>query len=144
MWLYHWATGEAWVTATQKVAWCGSAFLFKHWCLSDTTAWLSIYFKFGLSWWLSGKESTCQCWRCRFDPWVSKIPWRRKWQPIPVFLPGKYRGQRSLAGYSPWGLKESRHDLATKQEQQLKVCKNVFWTWPSIWKVLSILFYFFH
>ena len=38
--------------------------------------------------------------RCGFDPWVRKIPWRRKWQPTPVFLPGKFHGQRSLAGYS--------------------------------------------
>ena len=43
--------------------------------------------------------------RCRFDPWVGKIPWRRKWQPTPVFLPGESRGQRSLAGHSPWGRK---------------------------------------
>ena len=41
-----------------------------------------------------------------FDPWVRKIPWRRKWQPTPVFLPRQFRGQRSLAGYSPWGCKE--------------------------------------
>ena len=40
------------------------------------------------------------------DPWVQKIPWRRKWQPPPVFLPGKSYGQRSLAVYSPWGRKE--------------------------------------
>ena len=45
--------------------------------------------------------------RCRFDPWVRKIPWRRKWQPTPVFLPGKFYGQRSLAGYSPWGHRKS-------------------------------------
>ena len=45
--------------------------------------------------------------RCRFDPWVRKIPWRREWQPTPVFLPGESHGQRSLAGYSPWGRKES-------------------------------------
>ena len=38
-----------------------------------------------------------------FDPWVRKIPWRRKWQPTPVLLPGKFRGWRSLVGYSPWG-----------------------------------------
>ena len=43
----------------------------------------------------------------RFDPWVGKIPWRRKWQPTPVFLPGKSHGWRSLVGYSPWGHKES-------------------------------------
>ena len=39
--------------------------------------------------------------RHRFDPWVRKIPWRRAWQPIPVFLPGEYHGQRSLVGYGP-------------------------------------------
>ena len=42
-----------------------------------------------------------------FDPQVGKIPWRRAWQLIPVFLPGESHGQRSLAGYSPWGCKES-------------------------------------
>ena len=51
-------------------------------------------------------EATCQRRRCGFDPWVRKIPWRRKWQPTPAFLPGKFHGQRSLAGYSPWGHKE--------------------------------------
>ena len=47
-----------------------------------------------------------QCRRCRFDPWVRKIPWRREWQPTPVLLPGESHGQRSLAGYSPQGCKE--------------------------------------
>ena len=56
---------------------------------------------------LSGKESTCQCRRHGFDPWVGKVPWRRKWQPTPVFLPGKSHGQRGLVGYSPWGHRES-------------------------------------
>ena len=59
--------------------------------------------------WLSGKESTCQCKRHKrhkFNPWTRKIPWRRKWQPTPVFLHGKSQGQRSLAGYSPWSHKE--------------------------------------
>ena len=55
--------------------------------------------------------------RCGFDPWVGKIPWRRKWQPIPVFLPGKSHEQRSLAGYSPWVRKRVRHELATKQPE---------------------------
>ena len=57
----------------------------------------------------SGKESTRQCRGhkgCEFNPWVEKIPWNRKWQPTPVFLPGKFHGQRSLAGYSPWDHKE--------------------------------------
>ena len=56
-----------------------------------------------------GKEPACQCIKHkghRFDPWVRKIPWRRAWQPTPVFLPGKPHGQRNLAGYSPWGRKE--------------------------------------
>ena len=44
--------------------------------------------------------------RHRFNPWVRKIPWRRVWPPTPVFLPGESQGQRSLAGYSPWGRKE--------------------------------------
>ena len=51
-----------------------------------------------------GKEPACQCRRqkrCRFDSWVGKIPWRRTWQPTPVFLPGESHRQRSLAGYSP-------------------------------------------
>ena len=67
-------------------------------------------------WWLSGKESACQCRRRGFDPWVRKIPWKRAWQPTPVFLPGKSHGQRSLVGCSPWSCRV-RHDLATKQQQ---------------------------
>ena len=43
----------------------------------------------------------------RFDPWVGKISWRRRWQPPPVLLPGKSHGRRSLVGHSPWGRKES-------------------------------------
>ena len=45
--------------------------------------------------------------RCGFDPCVGKIPWRRKWQSTPAFLPGKFHRQRNLVGYSPGGLKES-------------------------------------
>ena len=65
--------------------------------------------------WLSGKEPACHCrrhWRHRFYFWVGKMPWRRKWQLTPVFLPGKYYGQRSLGGNSPWGC-SVRHDWAT-------------------------------
>ena len=62
----------------------------------------------------SGKEAACQCRRHerhQFGRWVGKIPWRRKWQTTPVFLPG----QRSLAGYSPWGcaVRHSWSDLST-------------------------------
>ena len=58
---------------------------------------------------LAKKKPTCQCRRYQrlgFVPWVRKIPWCRKWQPSPVFLPGKFHGQKILAGYSPWGRKE--------------------------------------
>ena len=64
----------------------------------------------GLPRWLSGKESVCQCRRCRrcgLDPWVRTFPWRRKWQPTPVFLSGKSHGQRNLVGY--------RHGVAKSQ-----------------------------
>ena len=60
----------------------------------------------GLLWWLSGKESAQHCRRPGFHPWVRKTPWRRKWQPTPVFLPVKSQGQWSLVGYSPWSRKE--------------------------------------
>ena len=58
----------------------------------------------------SGKEPACQCRghkRLGFNSWVEKIPWRRKWQPTPVFLPRESQGERSLVGYSPWDHKES-------------------------------------
>ena len=61
----------------------------------------------GLLRWLSGKESTCQCRRCWFNPCVWKIPWRSKWLSTSIFLPRKFHGQRGLTGYKPWGRKES-------------------------------------
>ena len=69
--------------------------------------------------WCSDKESTCQGRRHErggFDPWVGKIPWRRKWQPTPAFLPGAFHGQRSLEGYSPRGFKR------VGQDQYVHVC----------------------
>ena len=57
--------------------------------------------------WLSGKESSCQGRRHWFHPWVGKIHWRRKWQPISGFLPGKSHGLRRLVGCNSWGHKES-------------------------------------
>ena len=74
------------------------AFLKKKWPLC--------YFR-GLPRWHSGKESACNAGnRHRFLSWVGKIPWRRKQQPTPVFLPGESHGQGSLVGYSPWVHKE--------------------------------------
>ena len=89
----------------------------------------------GFPWWLSGKESARQCRRhkrCRFDPWVRNIPWRRKWQPSPLFLPGKSHGQRSLVVYSLWCGKRVRYDLATKQQQ--------YWFYSNIPEKKLVLF----
>ena len=70
--------------------------------------------------WLRGKESARQCRRHRFNPWVQKIPWRRKWQPTPILLPGKSHGQRSLVGYSPWSCKESNMTEHTHTHRLIK------------------------
>ena len=72
--------------------------------LLDIIDWFALPLNiFGLPWWLRQKSICLQCRRPRFNPWVEKIPWRRKWQPTPVLLPGKFHGLRSLVGYSPWG-----------------------------------------
>ena len=73
----------------------------------------------GLPWWLSGKESACQCRRPRrfgFDSWVWNIPWSREGQPAPVFLPGKSHGPWSLMGHGPWGHERVWCDLSTKKK----------------------------
>ena len=72
--------------------------------VTKSQTWLS-----ELNWTEPGKEPACQCGRLKrggFSPWVGKVPWKRKWQPTLVSLPGKYHGQRSLAGYGPWRCKE--------------------------------------
>ena len=71
--------------------------------------------------WLSGKESTCQGRRCGFNPWVRKIPWRRKWQSTLVFLPGKSHGERSLVGCSPRSCKE----LDTMEELSMHAWRSI-------------------
>ena len=89
----------------------------------------------GLLWWLSGKESACQCRRCkrlRFNHSVRKIPWSRKWQLTLVFLPGQFYGQRSLAGYSPWSCKE----LDTPERLSIHACK-----WHGLLFSLPIQFF---
>ena len=89
---------------------------------------LSIYILcVGLPQWLSGNESACQCRRQGFDPWVEQIPWKRKWQPTPICLPGKSHGQRSLVGYSLGCRKRVGHDLATKQQQSYMWKLGVEW-----------------
>ena len=54
----------------------------------------------------SNNITSLHCGRPGLDPWVGKIPWRKEWQPTPVFLPREFHEQRSSAGYSPWGCKE--------------------------------------
>ena len=58
-------------------------------------------------WWLRQWRIHLQCKRSGYDPWIVKTLWRREWLPTPVFLPGEFHGQRSLASYNPWGHKES-------------------------------------
>ena len=83
----------------------------------------------------SVKEPICQYRRPKrrgFDPWLGKIPWWRTWQPTPVLLPGESHGQRSLAGYSPWGCAESDKTEAT--HTHTPCC---LWTWYLLFLVLS-------
>ena len=118
--------------------------------LSSTDLYVAFsYYSSGLCNWLSGKESTGQCRRLRrhaFYPWVRKIPWRRKWQTIPVFLPGKFHGQRSLAAYSTW----SHIELDTTERAHY-YCTTVFFIcdWikesiseKSIWYWIKSIIYF--
>ena len=90
----------------------------------------------GLPRWHSGEESACQCKRhkrCRFDPWVGKIAWRRKWQPTPVLLPGKSQGQRSLAA-TVQGVAQSR----TRQRTHTHTHRP--WCWTSFHGLICIHF----
>ena len=94
-------------------------FVFKHGhCLklNNINLWLNKL-------WLSGKESACQCrrhQRCVFKPSVTKMPWRRKQQPTPVFLPGRSHGQRNLVGYNPQGLRETHAVCLCLTQTQLR------------------------
>ena len=67
----------------------------------------------GLPWWLRWWRICLQCRRPRFDPWVRKISWRRKWQPTPAFLPGKYPWAEGLARPQAMGSQRVGHNLAT-------------------------------
>ena len=88
-----------------------------------------------------GKEPACQCRRLkrrRFNPWVRKIPWRRTWQPTPVFLPGRSHGPRNLVDSSPWGHKKSdptehthRAPWLGKAPDVSESCLMTAWEHPS-------------
>ena len=79
--------------------------------------------------WHSGKDSTCQCKRCRrrrFDLQVRRIPWSRKWQPTPVSLTGKSHGLEETGGlYSPWSCEES--NMTEHLQQYNNQLHNLFW-----------------
>ena len=90
---------------------------------------------------VSGKESACQCRRCGLDPWVWKIPWRREWQPTPVFLPGKSHGQEELGRLLSTGLQES--DTIEGQNKYavllLDKQKNYQYIWQQDWSSETLL-----
>ena len=93
----------------------------------------------GLPWWLSAKGFACQHRRHRrhkFNPWVRKILWWKKWQPTPVFLPGKSHEQRRLVGYSPWGHKES--DI-TEWAQHTHFL--IHWKYTYEWMKINVMGY---
>ena len=89
----------------------------------------------GLHRWLRGKESACQHRRGRrlgFYPWDGKILWRRKWQSTPVFLPGKFHEQRSLAGYIVHRVPKSQTLLSTHRTSSQHHCQKVHSFWPLL------------
>ena len=107
----------------------GSIFILPGWVCLDFYSFLWLHGAFLVAQWL---ESTCQFKRRGFNSWIRKIPWRRKWQPTPVFLPGKSHGQRSLAGWSPWGHKKIRHNWPTKQQQWFYGGKTLHDIFPQL------------
>ena len=102
-------------------------------------SWIYIYIRVCVCILPSGLDGKRICWQCgrpRFDPWVRKILWRREWQPTPVFLPGKFHGQRSLVGYSPQGHQEADTFLFTftcmhEHMSTTWYCYHVLYTWGN-------------
>ena len=121
---------------------------------SDMSKRLSTHCLQGLPRWRTGKESACRHRRheklrsTRVHPWVRKIPWRRKLQPTPVFLPGKFHKQWSLTGYSPGGCKKSdlteqlnaHTRIAFIFEAQLNLSPTVCLSLLAVATLISILF----
>ena len=138
-----------------KLIKCLLGYLLEHFKLSFVPWIIITSIHFGASQVLSGKESACQCRRCMFNPGMGRIPWRRKWQPTPVFLPRKSHGQRSLAGYSPWSVlsicaknrRNIKHLLSISYVPSTKsnvLCMHCLIRPPSLWsfvsRVMSLLF----
>ena len=130
--LNHWTAGEVpWILfkMCQWVEFLGHMVILFNFLRSCQTIFHSRWTILGFLGSTSGKKPTCQyrrCRRCRFDPWVRKIPWRRAWQLTPVFLPGESHGQRSLVGYSPWGHRESDTTEVTYRTTQQHMRVPIF------------------
>ena len=104
--------------------------------VAESRTWLSDWTE-GFPRWHSDKESAWQCrrHRFRFNSWVKEMPWRRKWQPTPVFFSEKSHGQRSLAGYSLWGHKQlgMTEWLRTHRNNKSFAIYVFLNEWPLIW-----------
>ena len=96
--------------------------LLQHHSLKASSLWCSAFFMVGFPGGSDIKSVCLQGRRPGFDPWVGKVPWRRKRQLTPVLLPGKFHGRRSLVGYSPWGCKES--DMTEQLHNQQPIYSN--------------------
>ena len=90
----------------------------------------------GVPWWLRWKSICLKCGRPRFDPWVRRIPSRRKWQPTPVLLPGEFHGWRSPVGYSPWGCKES--DMTERLHFHFQLSRSNILCFSTSWAPLGL------
>ena len=88
----------------------------------------------GLPWWISGRESTCQCRRHRFDPLVGKILWIRKWQPTPVFLPGKIPWTEEPGSLQSKESQRIRHNFMNKQQLYIYISTIFLYLYIFVFK----------
>ena len=79
------------------------------------------------------KDSACQCRRPGLGPWIGKIPWRREWQPTPVFLPGEFHGQRSLVDHTVRGITESWTELGSFHFHMRSSVEHVRVAYVGVW-----------
>ena len=103
--------------------------------LSD---WACTHLLWGFPGGSDGQESACQCRRPGFEPWIRKIPWRRKWQSTLVFLPGEFHGQ-SLVGYSPRGHRIEHNWMTDTFNQEIifphLIIQHPPWNLSLWWKI---------
>ena len=115
-------------------------------CLFAISLIIALYYFF-LSGGKSDKEPACQCRRRKrygFDPWVGSIPWRKKQQPTPAFLPGESHGQGSLAGCSPWGCQKLDTIECITHSLCVFLCTSSnFLNWTPDSLILACLFFLF-